>query len=56
MSGYVKEALIEFKHHFIKQQLLASPFGDPIYGRKVQYTDVSEMPTFTKKQIHLYYK
>ena len=34
MPGYVKEALIEFKHHFIKQQFSASPYKDPIYGRK----------------------
>ena len=34
MPGYVKEALIEFKHHFVKQQFLASPFRDSIYGRK----------------------
>ena len=53
MSGYVKEALIEFKHHFVKQQFLASPFQDPIYERKVQYVEVIEMPTFTKKQIYL---
>ena len=26
MPGYVKEALIEFKHHFIKQQFSASPY------------------------------
>ena len=49
MSGYVKEALIEFKHHFIKQQFSTSPFRDPIYGRKVQYADVIEIPTFIKK-------
>ena len=35
MSGYVKEALIEFKHHFVKQQFSASLFQDPIYGSKV---------------------
>ena len=49
MPGYVKEALIEFNHHFIKQQFSASPFRDPVYGRKVQYADVIDMPTFTKK-------
>ena len=49
MSGYVKEALIEFKYHFIKQQFLASPFRDPIYGSKVQYVDVIGIPTFTQK-------
>ena len=53
MPGYVKEALIEFKHHFIQQQFSASPFRDPVYGRKVQYADVIDIPTFTKKQIHL---
>ena len=55
MPGYVKEALIEFKHHFIKQQLLALPFKDSIYGSKVQYADAIEMPTFTKKQRNLLY-
>ena len=49
MPGYVKEALIEFKHNFIKQQFSASLFRDPIYGSKVQYADVIEIPTFTKK-------
>ena len=39
MPRYVKKALIKFKHHFIKQQFSASPFQDPIYGRKVQYID-----------------
>ena len=53
MPGYVKEALIKFKHHFIKQHLSALPFPNPIYGRKVQYADVIEIPTFTKKKIHL---
>ena len=53
MPGYVKEASIEFKHHFIKQQFLASSFQDPIYGSKVQHTDIIEIPTFTKKQINL---
>ena len=53
MPGYVKEALIEFKHHFIKQLFSASPFRDPVYGIKIQYTDAIEMPIFTKKQIHL---
>ena len=53
MPGYMKEALIEFKHHFVKQQFSPSPFRDPIYGRKVQYTDVIEIPTFTKRQVHL---
>ena len=48
MPGYVKEALIEFKQRFS-----ASPFRDPVYGRKVQYADVIDIPTFTKKQIHL---
>ena len=53
MPGYVRDALIEFKHNFVKQQFSASPFRDPIYGRKVQYADVIDIPTFTKKQIHL---
>ena len=48
-----KKALIKFKHHFIKQQFSASPFRDPIYGRKLQYVDVIEITIFTKKQIHL---
>ena len=48
MPGYVKEALIEFKHHFVKEQFSASSFRDQIYGRKVQYADVIEIPTFTK--------
>ena len=54
MPGYVKEVLIEFKHDFIKQQFLASSFRDPVYGRKVQYTDVIEIPTFTKKKFSYY--
>ena len=42
MPGYVKRALIEFKHNFVKQQFSASPFCDPVYGRKVlQYADVA---------------
>ena len=53
IPGYVKETLIEFKHHFIKQQFSASPFRDPVYGKKVQYADVIDIPTFTKKKIHL---
>ena len=53
MPGYVKETLIKFNHHFVKQQFLASPFCDPVYGRKVQYADVIDIPTFTKKKIHL---
>ena len=52
IPGYVKEALMKFKHHFIKQQFSASPFLDPVYGRKMQYADVIEILTFTKKQIH----
>ena len=53
MPGYVKEVLINFKYHFIKQQFSASPFQDLIYGSKVQYADVIELPTSTKKQVHL---
>ena len=49
MPGYVNVALIKFKHHFIKQQFSASSFRNPIYGRKVQYADVIEIPTFIKK-------
>ena len=26
LPGYVREALIEFKHHFVKQQFSVSPF------------------------------
>ena len=53
MPGYVKDALIKCKHNFVKQQFSASPYHDPIYGQKVQYADVINIPTFTKKQIHL---
>ena len=56
MPGYVKEALIKFKHQFIKQQFSASPFFDPVYGRKVQYADVIDIPTFTKKKITYFNK
>ena len=50
---YVNEALIKFKHHLIKQQFLATQFCGPVYGRKVQYADVIEIPTFTHTQNHL---
>ena len=40
MPGYVKEALIEFNHHFIKQPFSLLSFRDTVYGRKVQYVDV----------------
>ena len=53
LPGYVIEALIEFKHHFSKQQFSASPFRDPIYGRTLQYADTIKIPTFTQKQIYL---
>lgn len=50
MLGYVKKALIKFKHHFIKQEFAASPYKDPIYGRKVQYKEIIDIPTFTNIQ------
>ena len=53
MPGYVKEALIEFKRHFVKQQFSASPFQEPVYGSKVQYADIIEIPIIIKKQIHI---
>ena len=55
-AGYVNDTLIEFKHHFIKQQFSASPFRDPVYGRKVQYTDIIDIPTFTKKKFTYFNK
>ena len=55
MPGYVKEALIEFKHHFIKQQLSTSPFQDPIYGQKVQYIEIIDIQR-SQKIKSIYYK
>ena len=48
MPGYVKEALVKFNHDSIKQQFAASPYKEPIYGRKVQYADIIEISTFKK--------
>lgn len=53
IPGYVKEAFIKFKYHFINQQFSASLFRDPTYGSKVQHTDVIETQLFTKIQVHL---
>ena len=35
------------------QQFAASPYKDPIYGRKVQYTEIIDISVFTKQQINL---
>lgn len=47
MPEYIKQALINFKNHFIKQQLTASPYKDPIYGCKGQYAGIINILTFT---------
>ena len=52
MPGYVKEALQEF-HHEKRTQFAASPYKEPIYGKKVQLANIIELPTFTKKQVNL---
>ena len=53
MPGYVKEALIEFNHESTTQHFFALPYREPVYGRRVRYVDMIDVPTFTKQQIYL---
>ena len=53
MPGYVKEALLEFQHEMTTQQFAATPYKEPIYGKKVQLANIIELLTFTKKQVNL---
>ena len=39
---------IKLYHEIIKQQFAVSPYEEPIYGRKEQYTEIAYIPAFTK--------
>ena len=53
MPGSVKEALLKFQHEKTTEQFAASPYKEPIYGKKAQLPNVIELLTFIKKQVDL---